>query len=44
MKTSCEREDRLRERDGWMDPIGDKHLDLGNEQSPYRDGRRVPRR
>ena len=30
--------------DGWMDPIGNQHLDLGNEQSPYRDGRRIPRR
>ena len=31
-------------QDGWMDPIGNQHLDLGNEQSPYRDGRRIPRR
>ena len=30
--------------DGWMDPIGNQHLDLGNEQAPYRDGRRIPRR
>ena len=30
--------------DGWMDPIGNQHLDLGNEQSPHRGGRRIPRR
>ena len=22
--------------DGWMDPIGNKHLDFGNEQAPHR--------